>query len=97
MAKAVEECARPVYGPSRRSPLEDFSSETGWRDPQPAVVAVYVKEFPESYGRSVLGGVKGLSKDAEFSGPGCDSQGKIIVDDGRSTIAALKEIKECFV
>ena len=97
MAKSHEGFARPVFGTSHWSPLEEFSSETGWRGPQPSVVASYVHKFPESFGRSVLGGVKGLAKDAEFNSPGCDSEGKIIVDDGLSTIAALKAIKECFV
>ena len=84
---------KPMAGNSRRVKVEDLSPCTGWRDAQPGVVAHFVAVFPDTYGQSITGGIKVLSSDSEFKLCARDSSQKIIIDDGRSTVAALLELK----
>ena len=84
---------KPMAGSSRRVRLDDLSPGTGWRDEQPSVVSQFVADFPETYGQSITAGIKVLSPDDSFKTYSRDSNNKILVDDGRSTVAALLQLK----
>ncbi len=87
---------KPVAGPSVRMPLDKISvtaEESGWRPVQPCVVAHFEALFPSSFGQSVLGGVKVQAADTSFSKLCEDGEGRVLLDDGRSTVAALKALK----
>ena len=84
---------KPMQGNSLRVKVEQLSPCTGWRDAQPGVVAHFVAVFPETYGQTMTGGIKVLSSDQQFKVLARDSSQRVIIDDGRSTAAALLELK----
>ena len=68
-----------------------ISDASGWRPQQPSVVAQYVATFPEEYGRTITAGVTVVSKDSAGD-PAVDQDGTFIIDDGKSTVAALQKL-----
>ena len=76
-----------------RIPVMDISIEdtSGWRMKQSSVISQYTAMFPEEYGRTVTSGVSILSRDASGE-PLCDQDGKALIDDGKSTVAALQDL-----
>ena len=67
------------------------SDASGWRPQQPSVVSQYVATFPEDYGRTITAGVTVVSKDSAGD-PAVDQDGTFIIDDGKSTVAALQQL-----
>ena len=84
---------KPMAGSSRRVRLLDLSPCSGWRGEQPSVISHFVGEFPETYGQSITCGIKVLCNDSEFKTYTRDASNKIIVDDGRSSVAALLQLQ----
>ena len=84
-------------GPQRLStrtiPVMELSvsDASGWRPQQPSVVSQYVATFPEDYGRTITAGVTVVSKDSAGD-PAVDQDGTFIIDDGKSTVAALQNL-----
>ena len=68
------------------------SDASGWRPQQPSVVAKYVATFPEEYGRTITAGVTLVSRDLQGNAA-VDQDGRFIIDDGKSTVAALQTLQ----
>ena len=70
-----------------------IAPESGWRTIQQAVIDEYVRIFPEDYGRTISAGVRLLSQEETGGALSVDAFGKFIIDDGKSTAAALQQLK----
>ena len=68
------------------------SDASGWRPQQPSVIAHYVASFPEQYGRTITGGATLASRDLHGN-TAVDQDGRFIIDDGKSTVAALQTLQ----
>ena len=90
---------KPVVGPSIIMPLAGLSVDpsSGWRKAQDSVIRHFVTSFQESFGQSILGGVKVLSADRAFKEYRLDPSGKVLIDDGLSTVMALLRLESLVV
>lgn len=90
----------PLCKPSKAGtfwlPVMDISirPESGWRDIQDTVVAQFQEAFIESFGMSILGGVKVLvsQRGESTEDISSDVDGKYLLDDGKSTVVALQNL-----
>ena len=90
---------KPVMGPSIMMPLAGLSVDpsSGWRKSQDSVIRHFVTIFQESFGQSILGGVKVLSADRTFKEYRMDPSGKVLIDDGLSTVTALHQLESLVI
>ena len=78
--------------------LDDISlsEESGWRETREEVVQEFETEFPSEYGRGIHRVPRVLVKEMpqENGAPefATDEQGKALLDDGKSTIRALRAL-----
>ena len=78
------------YGILIRLKHLSIAEESGWRPLQRAVVQQYISKAPGDYGRSLQRNVRVLVDDKTKYLH--DSEGNILLDDGKSTVAALKQL-----
>ena len=87
---------QPVRGVPCRIPHYSICTGPGsfWRAEQKAVVETFVQDFPSNWGLGQLGGVKVRAQNCTDFALQTQPDGKVLGDDGGSTVRALAIIQE---